>query len=65
MNLEPITLPKGYNFGDAHRATCDRNRARAFWQSRMTKAGARAELPDIIDIHDLARAIRARRTTKE
>lgn len=64
MNLDPITLPKGYDFGDARRATCDRNRERAFWQSRMTSAGKRADAPELADIHALARAVRARPSTE-
>jgi hypothetical protein len=34
-------------------------RERAFWQSRMTVAGGRAEPPELTDLEALARAIRA------
>lgn len=33
-------------------------RERAFWQSRMTVAGGRAEPPELTDLEALARAIR-------
>lgn len=36
-----------------------RNVEDAFWQSRMTLAGRRAELPNLVSLHDLARKIRA------
>jgi hypothetical protein len=41
------------------------NAARIFWQSRMTRAGARAELPNLTDIPKLARAIRNATTNPE
>lgn len=33
-------------------------RERAFWQSRMTVAGGRAEPPELTDLEALARAIK-------
>lgn len=36
-----------------------KNDERAFWQSRMTRTGQRAEPPELIDIEQLARDIRA------
>lgn len=36
-----------------------RNVEDVFWQSRMTTAGHRAELPNLVSLHDLARNIRA------
>lgn len=34
------------------------NDARAFWQSRMTKAGSLAPYPDLVDLHAGARSVR-------
>lgn len=40
--------------------TANENRARAFWQSRMTTVGSGiAEPPPLVDIHALAEAVRA------
>lgn len=36
-----------------------KNDERAFWQSRMTRTGQRAEPPELTDIPQLARDIRA------
>lgn len=33
--------------------------ARAHWQSHMTKAGQRAEYPQLTNLHQLARSIRS------
>jgi hypothetical protein len=35
------------------------NDAMAFWQSRMTTAGHRADPPDLVDLEALARDVRA------
>lgn len=37
----------------------EENRERSFWQSRMTTAGARAELPQLTNIRALARELGA------
>lgn len=34
------------------------NRARYFWQSRMTTSGRRAPLPELVDLPALAKAVR-------
>ena len=61
MNYDPITLPQHRldTFCQEIRSHRQDARAVAFWQSRMTTGGQRAEPPQLVDIHDLARRLRA------
>lgn len=42
---------------DCGRTACD-NEARSFWQSRMSIGGQVAELPDLVDLRELAKSLR-------
>lgn len=61
MNTTPTLNWQGYsgplwNYGS--RDELIENRARAFWQSRQTTAGALAPVPELADIAGIARTIR-------
>lgn len=62
MNPTPRLNWKGF-VGEIDNPGCGRlamkNVERAFWQSRMTRVGAPADLPDLIDIPAFAAAARA------
>lgn len=57
MNPSPRLHGRELGPGTCGRTACE-NDARAFWQSRMTTAGARAEPLQLVDLHSLARDVR-------
>lgn len=58
MDTEPMLYGQPIKRLPACGRDAETNRARAFWQSRMTTAGTRAPLPDLTDLVALAKAVR-------
>lgn len=58
MNTEPMLYGQPIRRLPTCGADSETNRARAFWQSRMSAGGNRAPLPDLVDLHALARKVR-------
>lgn len=58
MNTSPMLHGKPVNYQGCGRLGAE-NTALAFWQSRMTVTAGRAEVPALVDLAALARAIRS------